>query len=183
MMPENVASPLTIARRRDVNARRARVAQALEIMRTEGSEITISSVAIRARVHRSFIHRHLDLRADVYAAADQPSIDSRYRHRDYTPKPRSRQPEPAIHCPPTDPADRRPGSAPLGTPRRAGLLPNRTRSTPQPRRPRGTEPRTAKRHSGAASQAAGARRRARRRPGGEPPTHESTQQDGGRLGP
>ncbi|WP_248761320.1 DUF6262 family protein [Pseudarthrobacter sp. SSS035] len=73
MMPETAASPLTIARRRDVNARRARVAQALEIMRTEGSEITITSVAVRARVHRSFIHRHLDLRADVYAAADQPS--------------------------------------------------------------------------------------------------------------
>ncbi|NWL10449.1 hypothetical protein DM793_03915 [Paenarthrobacter nitroguajacolicus] len=43
-------------------------------MRTEGSEITISSVAVRAKVHRSFIHRHLDLRADVYDAADQPSI-------------------------------------------------------------------------------------------------------------
>jgi chromosome segregation ATPase len=42
-------------------------------MRTEGIEITISSVAARARVHRSCIHRHLDLRADVYAAADQPS--------------------------------------------------------------------------------------------------------------
>jgi hypothetical protein len=65
---------LTIARRLDVNARRARVAQALEAMRTEGIEITISSVAARARVHRSFIHRHLDLRADVYAAADQPSV-------------------------------------------------------------------------------------------------------------
>jgi chromosome segregation ATPase len=42
-------------------------------MRKERSEITISSVAARARVHRSFIHRHLDLRADVYAAADEPT--------------------------------------------------------------------------------------------------------------
>lgn len=73
MTRETGPSVLTAARRRDVSTRRARVAQALEIMRTEGSEITISSVAARARVHRSFIHRHLDLRADVYAAADQPS--------------------------------------------------------------------------------------------------------------
>ena len=73
MTPGTSPSPLTVARRRDVNARRARVAQALEAMRTDGSQITISSVAARARVHRSFIHRHLDLRADVYAAAAQPS--------------------------------------------------------------------------------------------------------------
>ncbi|MFF1252699.1 DUF6262 family protein [Pseudarthrobacter sp. NPDC058329] len=73
MMPETVASPLTIARRSDVNARRVRVAQALEAMQTEGYEITISAVAARAKVHRSFIHRHLDLRAKVYAAADEPS--------------------------------------------------------------------------------------------------------------
>jgi 2-C-methyl-D-erythritol 4-phosphate cytidylyltransferase len=73
MTPETGPSPLTVARRRDVDTRRARVAQALDAMRAEGSEITISSVAARARVHRSFIHRHLDLRADVYAAADQPS--------------------------------------------------------------------------------------------------------------
>lgn len=73
MMPQTGATPLTIARRRDVDARRIRVSEALEAMRKEGCEITISSVAARARVHRSFIHRHLDLRADVYAAADQPS--------------------------------------------------------------------------------------------------------------
>ena len=72
MTPETSPSVLTLARRRDVNARRTRVAQALDAMRTEGSEITISSVAARARVHRSFIHRHLDLRANVYAAADEP---------------------------------------------------------------------------------------------------------------
>lgn len=74
MTPESGPSPLTIARRLDVDTRRARVARVLEAMGTEGSEITISSVAARARVHRSFIHRHLDLRANVYAAADQPSV-------------------------------------------------------------------------------------------------------------
>ena len=74
MMREPGPSPLTAARRRDVDARRTRVAKALGAMRTEGIAITISSVAARAGVHRSFIHRHLDLRADVYAAADQPSV-------------------------------------------------------------------------------------------------------------
>lgn len=72
MTPDTGPSPLTVARRRDVDARRTRVAQALEAMRKEGSEVTISSVAARARVHRSFIHRHPDLRADVYAAAAEP---------------------------------------------------------------------------------------------------------------
>lgn len=73
MTSDTGPSALTVARRRDVEARRARVTQALDVMRTAGIEITISSVAARAKVHRSFIHRHLDLRAYVYAAADQPS--------------------------------------------------------------------------------------------------------------
>jgi hypothetical protein len=38
-------------------------------------EITISSVAARARVHRSFIHRHPDLRAAVIAAAEDPAAN------------------------------------------------------------------------------------------------------------
>jgi len=42
-------------------------------MRTQAAEITISSVAARARVHRSFIHRHPDLRAAVIAAAEDPA--------------------------------------------------------------------------------------------------------------
>ncbi len=38
-------------------------------MHTDGSEITVSAVAGRARVHRSFIHRHPDLHAAVLKAA------------------------------------------------------------------------------------------------------------------
>jgi len=53
---------LAEARRRDVARRRQRVHQALAEMRAQAAEITISSVAARARVHRSFIHRHPDLR-------------------------------------------------------------------------------------------------------------------------
>jgi hypothetical protein len=64
---------LVEARRRDVARRRQRVHQALAEMRAQAAEITISSVAARARVHRSFIHRHPDLRAAVIAAAEDPS--------------------------------------------------------------------------------------------------------------
>ena len=53
--------------------RRQRVHQALAEMRAQAAEITISSSAARARVHRSFIHRHPDLRAAVIAAAEDPS--------------------------------------------------------------------------------------------------------------
>jgi hypothetical protein len=42
-------------------------------MRAQAAEITISSVAARARVHRSFIHRHPELRAAVIAAAEDPA--------------------------------------------------------------------------------------------------------------
>lgn len=64
---------LAEARRRDVARRRQRVHQALADMCAQGSGITISSVAARARVHRSFIHRHPDLRAAVIAAAENPA--------------------------------------------------------------------------------------------------------------
>jgi Family of unknown function (DUF6262) len=67
---------LAQARRRDVDHRRQRVRQALAEMRAQAAEITISSVAARARVHRSFIHRHPDLRAAVIAAAEDPAISS-----------------------------------------------------------------------------------------------------------
>jgi hypothetical protein len=62
-------SPLTQARRRDVDRRRQRVHQAIADMRLDGSEITVSAVAARAGVHRSFIHRHSDLHAAVLEAS------------------------------------------------------------------------------------------------------------------
>jgi Family of unknown function (DUF6262) len=62
-------SPLTVARRRDVDRRRARVNKAIVDMYGDGSDITIASTATRAGVHRSFIHRHPDLHAAVLAAA------------------------------------------------------------------------------------------------------------------
>jgi hypothetical protein len=65
--------PLTQARHRDVTRRRERVHQAIAAMTADASEISVSAVAARARVHRSFIHRHPDLHAAVLAAADPPA--------------------------------------------------------------------------------------------------------------
>src|SRR5512132_3955607 len=61
---------LTRARRQDGARRYQRAHQALAELRAQAEEITISAVARRARVHRSFIHRHPDLRAAVLRAAD-----------------------------------------------------------------------------------------------------------------
>jgi DNA repair exonuclease SbcCD ATPase subunit len=69
--PDSTApQALTQARRQDVARRRQRVHQALAELRAQAEEITISAVARRAGVHRSFIHRHPDLRATVLQAAD-----------------------------------------------------------------------------------------------------------------
>lgn len=68
--PSGAGEPTALAkaRQRDVERRRQRVHQALADMHTDGAEISISAVAARARVHRSFIHRHPDLHAAVLAA-------------------------------------------------------------------------------------------------------------------
>ncbi len=44
-------------------------------MHADGSEITVSAVAGRAKVHRSFIHRHPDLHAAVLKAAASTTTD------------------------------------------------------------------------------------------------------------
>jgi hypothetical protein len=44
-------------------------------MHTDGSEIPVSAVADKARVHRSFIHRHADLHAAVLKAAADATTD------------------------------------------------------------------------------------------------------------
>jgi uncharacterized protein YlxW (UPF0749 family) len=67
------SAALAEARSRDVARRRQRVRQAIAEMRAQAAEITISAVTARARVHRSFIHRHLDLHAAVMAAAEDPA--------------------------------------------------------------------------------------------------------------
>jgi hypothetical protein len=71
------STALAEARRRDVDRRRQRVHQALAEMRAQAAEITISSAAARARVHRSFIHRHPDLRAAVSGPAGAGAVSRR----------------------------------------------------------------------------------------------------------
>jgi hypothetical protein len=61
------------SRRRDTARRRLQVHNAIAQLRADGAAITVSSIARAARVHRSFIHRHLDLHAAVAAAAQQPA--------------------------------------------------------------------------------------------------------------
>lgn len=63
--------PLAQARHRDTENRQHRVHQALADMHADGSDITVSQVARRAGVHRSFIHRHPDLHAAVTQAATE----------------------------------------------------------------------------------------------------------------
>ncbi|MEU9649964.1 DUF6262 family protein [Streptomyces sp. NPDC048110] len=68
------SSPDHLARARaaDSHRRRTRVLKALDKLAADGEEITVSSVARAAGVHRSLIHRHGDLRAAVLARAAEP---------------------------------------------------------------------------------------------------------------
>lgn len=65
--------PLARARRRDTARRRLQVHNAIAAQISLGAEMTVSSIARAARVHRSFIHRHPDLHAAVLAAAAVPA--------------------------------------------------------------------------------------------------------------
>jgi len=57
------------SRAKDTQARRQRVLDALERLQHEHADITVSSVARAARVHRSFLHRHPELVQAVQATA------------------------------------------------------------------------------------------------------------------
>ncbi|MEU3190687.1 hypothetical protein ABZ686_08565 [Streptomyces sp. NPDC006992] len=68
------SSPDHLARARaaDSDRRRTRVLKVLDKLAADGEEITVSSVARAAGVHRSLIHRHGDLHAAVLARASEP---------------------------------------------------------------------------------------------------------------
>jgi hypothetical protein len=65
-------SLLIAARRNDSERRRRKVINALDRLRTNGDEITVSAVARTAGVDRSFLHRHHDLRSQILALAAEP---------------------------------------------------------------------------------------------------------------
>lgn len=61
-------TPLAAARRADTDRRRTRVLAAIIEMAPDPQQISVSAVAARAGVHRSFLHRHEDLHQAVLAA-------------------------------------------------------------------------------------------------------------------
>lgn len=61
------AESLIAARRRDTTRRRQRVLDALDQLAAAGQETSVSAVARKAGVDRSFLYRHHDLRARIHA--------------------------------------------------------------------------------------------------------------------
>jgi chromosome segregation ATPase len=72
-MTTPLTTPLALHRRADSDRRQDAVRRALSAMSKTGEDITVSSVARRAGVHRSLIYRHPELQAAVDAAAALPT--------------------------------------------------------------------------------------------------------------
>jgi chromosome segregation ATPase len=70
------AEALAAARRRDSTRRRQRVLAALDRLTGTGEEISVAAVARAAKVDRSFLYRHHDLRVEIFtrAARAQPDV-------------------------------------------------------------------------------------------------------------
>jgi hypothetical protein len=75
-MSSTTTAALTESRRRDSEIRRQRVINAVSRLAAAGDDLSVSSVARAARVHRSFIYRHGDLHAAVHAEAACDSAPS-----------------------------------------------------------------------------------------------------------
>ena len=63
---------MTHGRRADSARRRQRVLTALHDTAAAGAEITVSAIARRAGVDRTFLYRHPDLLAEIHAAEARP---------------------------------------------------------------------------------------------------------------
>jgi transposase-like protein len=72
-MSGGAAESLIAARRRDTTRRRQRVLDALDQLAAAGQGISVSAVARKAGVDRSFLYRHHDLRAQIHARSAAPS--------------------------------------------------------------------------------------------------------------
>jgi len=66
------AAAMAAGRRADTARRRQRVLKALETTAAAGEEISVSAIARRAGVDRTFLYRHRDLLAEVHAHEAQP---------------------------------------------------------------------------------------------------------------
>lgn len=67
---------LITTRRRHSTRRRQRVLDALDQFAAAGHEVSVSAVARAARVDRSFLYRHHDLRAQIHARAAAAPVTS-----------------------------------------------------------------------------------------------------------
>lgn len=73
-MSNSGAESLIAARRRDTTRRRQRVLDALGQLAAAGQEVSVSAVARKAGVDRSFLYRHHDLRAQIHARSAAPAV-------------------------------------------------------------------------------------------------------------
>jgi chromosome segregation ATPase len=67
------SAAMTQGRRADSARRRQRVLKALNDANNQGDEISVSGIARRAGVDRSFLYRHRDILEQIHAAEAQPS--------------------------------------------------------------------------------------------------------------
>ncbi|GGJ56353.1 DUF6262 family protein [Streptomyces brasiliensis] len=72
-MNTDSTSHLAEGRRADSARRRQRVLTALHDAQATGEEISVSAIARRAGVDRTFLYRHRDLLAQLHTAAAQPA--------------------------------------------------------------------------------------------------------------
>jgi transposase-like protein len=72
-MSSSGTESLIAARRRDTTRRRQRVLDALGQLAAAGQEISVSSVARKVGVDRSFLYRYHDLRAQVHVRSAAPA--------------------------------------------------------------------------------------------------------------
>ncbi|MGW1281353.1 hypothetical protein ACWD4V_30940 [Streptomyces tsukubensis] len=70
--PEPSVQAMTEGRRADTGRRRQRVQAALAAAAQEGTEISVTAIARRAGVDRTFLYRHRDLLGQVHAQAAEP---------------------------------------------------------------------------------------------------------------
>jgi len=70
------AAAMAAGRRADSARRRQRVLKALADSAADGQEITVSGIAARAGVDRTFLYRHRDLLEQVHAIEAQPPTNT-----------------------------------------------------------------------------------------------------------
>jgi transposase-like protein len=73
MTTNTVVDAMIEGRRADSTRRRQRVLAALDTAIKDGAELSVTSIAARAGVDRTFLYRHRDLLERIHAAEIQPS--------------------------------------------------------------------------------------------------------------